>query len=443
MATLSDDAAVRRLADRFGFGRGGDALAAAQRDGFDTTLSAYLEPSGDDAGAADSPAPDLPHLTRPKMKGVRKDDPAVKAWRQQQAEQQKALPLWWLDRMVVADHQLTERLTWLWHGHFATSAQKVKVARLMLQQNQTMRKLGQGDFAALAQAMIIDPAMLVWLDGNDNTVKAPNENLSREFMELFTLGHGHYSEDDVKNAARSLTGWAVNRTTGQPTLRAKQHDTAGKTLFGTAGDFDAKSFVTTVLAQPASAPFVIGRLWFRLVSTTPPDQATMNQLVQAYGDVHDVGAVLAAIARTPAFTDSATSMVKQPVEWLVGLLRALGLRPSQLEPQGQRQLAAALRGLGQVPFRPPSVGGWPAAAAWLTTGAALSRIQIARTLATAAKLPTDLTKTPTKSRAEAIRRLLGVDAFSARTSDAIAQVAGQLPTALALAACSPEYTVSA
>jgi uncharacterized protein (DUF1800 family) len=127
-------------------------------------------------------------------------------------KQRERLMLWWLDRMVRADDQLRERMTWFWHGHFATSLRKVRVASLMRGQNQTLRRLGLGDFKPLAQAMIIDPAMLVWLDGN--TAKAPNENLSREFMELFALGQGPYTESDVKQAARALTGWKVNRLNG-------------------------------------------------------------------------------------------------------------------------------------------------------------------------------------------------------------------------------------
>ena len=105
--------------------------------------------------------------------------------------------------MVGADDQLRERATWFWHGHFATSIRKVRMATLMLRQNLTLRRLALGHFPPLAQAMIIDPAMLRWLDGNDNTSKAPNENLSREFMELFTLGQGPYTEEDVKEAARA------------------------------------------------------------------------------------------------------------------------------------------------------------------------------------------------------------------------------------------------
>jgi len=356
--------------------------------------------------------------------------------------QQAELVLWWLDRMVRADQQLRERITWFWHGHFATSSRKVKAASLMLGQNQTLRRLGLDTFPALARAMIIDPAMLVWLDGNDNTAKAPNENLSREFMELFTLGPGGYSEVDVKQAARALTGWRVTRTDGSPVLRPRLQDATSKHILGRDGDFDALSFVDLVIGQPACANFVISRVWFRLVSMTPPSAAAMARLRRAYGAQGDLRSLPAAIAKEPAFLDSASSMVKQPVEWAVGLMRALAVRPSELSDKQGRHLTASLRGMGQLPFLPPSVGGWPAGGGWLTTAAALSRVEAARLLAEQATLPADASRTPTRQRAEYVRRLLGIDRFSARSSAAISQVADRLTLAIAVAACTPEYIVS-
>jgi uncharacterized protein (DUF1800 family) len=443
MSELPEKAAVRRLSDRFGFGLGGDELAAAQSKGFSATVQRYLHPTGGDAGTAGSLLPRLSFLPRPARDAGQPDRAALKTWRQALRAQTAELTSWWLDRMVVADHQTTERLTWFWHGHFATSVRKVKQAELMRIQNETFRTHALGPFGVLAQAMIIDPALLVWLDGNDNTSKAPNENLSREFMELFTLGHGHYSEDDVREAARALTGYKIDRSSGEAVFRPRLHDTDSKTIFGHSGDYDAASFVTLVLSQPSSADFVISRLWARLVSTTPPTATAMVRLERAYGSQRSVAALLAAIAEEPAFHSPGSSLVKQPVEWTVGILRALSVRPRDLTEQQDRKLAATLRGMGQVPFSPPSVGGWPAGGAWLTTAAALSRVEAARLIAAAATLPAEAARTSTRNRPEYLRRLLGVDHFSPRTVDAIAAVADRLPAALAVAACSPEYTVSA
>ena len=441
---LSEPATVRRLVDRLGFSAGGGALAALQQRGFAATVDALLRPSGVDAGVAATPAPAVPLLPRPaKTAAGTLDRPAIKAWRKQLRAQQDQLAIWWLDRMVAAAQPTRERLTWFWHGHFATSVQKVRFAALMLGQNDTMRRLGLGDFGALAQAMVVDPAMLVWLDGNDNTATAPNENLAREFMELFSLGHGNYSETDVKEAARALTGWRIDRQTGQAMLRPRLHDDGSKTLLETTADLGAQDFVNVVLGQPASAEYVVGRLWSRLVSTeTPPPRAVGQTLLGAYGPARDVTAVLTAMVNSSPFRSTETSLVKQPVEWLVGLCRALGVRPAKLTEQQQKRLLAGLRGMGQVPFLPPSVGGWPAAGGWLTTASALARMNMARQLVAASGL-VELEQSSAKSRSEAVRRLLGVDRFSTRTANAIAQVADRARAAVAIGAAAPEYTVSA
>ena len=446
MAELADSALIRRAAERFGFGCVPGELDRLQQAGWTDWLNSRLRQRVTvDAGAGATPVPTLP-----AVEPVGKDAaPELRKQRNaQRRDGQQAATLWWLDRMVRADDQLTERMTWFWHGHFATSAQKVKVAQLMLAQNASLRAAATGRFPDLAQAMIVDPAMLIWLDGNDNTAKAPNENLSREFMELFTLGRGHYDEADVAQAARALSGWRVNRGTGTAALVPARHDDGAKTILGRTDNFGASSFVTEVLAAPDSPRFVLGRLWFRLVSATPPDPAAMDRLLQAWGPSGDIRAAVIAMAQEPAFRDQASTLVKQPVEWVVGLLRAVGVRPGTLPLRQQRRLLAGLHGMGQLPFRPPSVGGWPAGGAWLTTSAALSRATTARAVLDAAPLDTaPLDTVPlagaATARAEAIRRLLGVEAWSERTARAIAAVADDPRSAVLVAACSPEYTVSA
>ncbi|MDN5762318.1 MAG: DUF1800 domain-containing protein [Microlunatus sp.] len=453
MAELSEPDAVRRLVDRFGFGAGGVRLADLQRDGFNAALDTLLDSTAADPGVQQTPAPKFDVVEGPargkdktRQRGQKGDlTPQQRAerrdYRRQLREQQVELTWWWLNRMVAAEHPTRERLTWFWHGHFATSVQKVKLASLMLSQNETFRSRAMGPFTALAGALIVDPALLIWLDGNDNTAQAPNENLAREFMELFALGHGHYTESDVKEAARALTGWRIQRQTGRVTLRPRRHDDGSKTVLGTTGDLGAESLVEVLLKQPASAEFVTGRLWFRLVSPTVPSAATRERVLTAYGSGRDVAATLRAIATSPDFRDPAGSLVKQPVEWLVGVSRALEVVPSVLADPVRRRLLVALRGMGQIPFRPPSVGGWPAGSAWLTTGAAAARLSAARVLAEAADLSA-VKKTATRNRSEVIRRLLGVDAFTTRTTNAISQVVDRPADAVALAAVSPEFIVS-
>jgi uncharacterized protein (DUF1800 family) len=378
-------------------------------------------------------------------KGEKPSKEAKKAANKARLAQEAKVTGWWLDRMVSSGGAVSgpagaaaERLTWFWHGHFATSEQKVRSPQLMLAQNQTFRKFARGSFTELARALVVDSAMIRWLDGNDNREGSPNENLAREFLELFTLGIGHYAETDVFEGARALTGWTIRRNSTEARFVPSRHDSGSKTMLGKTGNFDAKGFVDLALAKPESAAFVIGRLWFRLVSATPPTAATMARLVAAYGARRDVGAVLKAIVAEDAFRDSTSALVKQPVEWAVGLMRALGIQPSKLDDKTRVKLLAGLRGMGQLPLRPPSVGGWPSGGSWLTTSAGVARLQLAALLARNAELG-QLQKS--SARVDGVRALLGVDQWSARTRDALAGVT-EPAQLVAVAACAPEYVVS-
>ena len=260
MAELSEAESVRRLVDRLGFGAGGDELTRLQTAGYAAAVDTLLAPSGPDAGAAATPLPRLTAPERPERTAGRgageasektpEDRAARKDYRQQLKAQQLTATRWWLDRMVRAEQPTRERLTWFWHGHFATSAQKVRVATLMLRQNETFRTGALGSFTDLAQALIVDPALLVWLDGNDNTAKAPNENLAREFMELFALGHGHFSETDVKEAARALTGWKLDRQAGEAVLRPGSTTTAARPSSARPATSAPPSWSTCCSASP-------------------------------------------------------------------------------------------------------------------------------------------------------------------------------------------------
>jgi uncharacterized protein (DUF1800 family) len=425
MTEISERAVVRRLNDRFGFGPAPGDLEA----GVDATVRRLLGPLTDATAAALPPPTGL----EPPAPAKKQDKDAKKAANKQRAAQERKLTLWWLDRMVVS-RTAGERLTWFWHGHFATSNQKVRNAAWMLAQNQTQRGLALGRFGDLAQAMIVDNATIRWLDGQKNRKGSPNENLAREFMELFTLGIGHYQEADVAQGARCLTGWVLRKDGKGATFQRKRFDSGTKTVLGKTGDFDAKGFANLTLAQPASAGFVIGRLWFRLVSATPPDAATVARLSTAYGVNRDVRSLLMAMVAEAAFKDPASSLVKQPVEWAVGLLRALRIRPGKLDEKEQTKLLAGLRGMGQLPYRPPSVGGWPAGASWLTTSAGVTRLQLAQQLAKKADL------SAVKNEQD-VAALLGVDGWSERTKTALAGLKD--PAQLtAVAACAPEYVVS-
>lgn len=344
--------------------------------------------------------------------------------------------------MTAVEAPATERITWFWHGHFATAAKKVRSPQQLLAQNETQRRLGLGGFTELAKAMIVDPAMLRWLDGNKNRVGAPNENLAREFLELFTLGVGHYSEHDVREAARALTGWVSRPSFTTARWTPRHFDDGGKQILGQVSNFDAPGLVALALDRPESARFVAGRLWFRLVSSTPPDADAMARLVAAYGPGRDVRTLVRAMVTEPAFRDRSSALVKQPVEWLVGLMRAVRARPARLPDEAARQVLAGLRGMGQVPFEPPSVGGWASGGGWLTTSSGLARLRLARTVATLGELG-PVTATSPANRPAAAAELLGTDGWSPRTTAALSGLASDPVALTAVAACAPEYVVSA
>lgn len=264
---------------------------------------------------------------------------------------------WWLDRMVRSDQPLVERMTLVWHDWFATSDDKVGKAQLMLDQNATLRAGALGSFADLLTAVTRDPAMLVFLDGVDNAEGSPNENHARELMELFTLGadRGAYTESDVRELARVMTGWRVDWVdpTGWANFRFddRRHDPTSKTVFGQTGAFGYDDAARLVLANADHASFFVAKLWDAFIPDAP-DAATQARLEELYvGGGHQIAPVVEAILKHPAlYTGGA--MAKSPVVYTAGLLRALG-RGIDTTDWAWLCLQA-----GQLLFRPPNVAGW-------------------------------------------------------------------------------------
>ncbi|MEU6205908.1 DUF1800 domain-containing protein [Micromonospora musae] len=433
---MTEREAVAHLLRRATFGPTAEEVDAAERAGYPATLDRLLTPSGTDRGAAATPTPTLgPDPAAQLEKGASREQ--RQQANQQRREQVTAVTDWWIDRMVAAEHQTDEKLLFFWHGHWATSVQKVRSASLMLRQLDTLRRLGRGPLAPLVEAMVRDPALILWLDGQKNTRKAPNENLARELMELFTLGiGGGYTEADVKEGARALTGWVVDRRTAVARFEERRHDKAPKTILGSRESFDAGSYARLLAGRPEAARFIAGRLWFRYAGAdVPPPEGITGP---------DTVTVLRRLFTAPAFPQTRDKLVKQPVEWLVGAARQLGVRPSALPEQGRRQLMAGLNALDQMPLRPPSVGGWPAGTAWLTTSSLQARLRLANQLAGAAApaVLARLTAAPAAGRPDALARLLVVDRWSARTRAALTPLADDPRRLLVTGLVSPEYAVS-
>jgi uncharacterized protein (DUF1800 family) len=349
---------VGHLYRRAGFGATWAELQAALADGPEKTLDRVL---------AGTPETDDFTRTSDFMASDRSMPPGAPGPR---------LAAWWLDRMLKTGHPLREKLTLFWHNHFATSNAKVQNARLMLGQYRLMHRHALDSFAELLVEMGTDPAMLVWLDAKDSTKGKPNENYARELMELFSLGIGHYTETDVREAARAFTGYEVKD--GKGAFNPRQHDATEKTVIGRTGKFKGEDVAKLCLDQPACPRFIVRKLYAFLVSEAePPSPELIDPLAEQYrASGFDTGKLVSTLLRSNLFFSPAAyrARIKSPVDFACGTVR--GLEGSV----GALPLASALESLGQVLFAPPSVKGWDGGPAWLNAQTLLFRNNLALAL---------------------------------------------------------------
>jgi uncharacterized protein (DUF1800 family) len=422
---------------RIGFGTTGTRVDAVLGQGWSAYLDGALDLDPDaDPGAVATP---IPRPTTPPLTSPSSTKAELESFGQIVTAQMRELDSWWLRRIAAVEEPMHEKLTLLWHNHFATSADKVVAAEYMAAQNQKLRTLKLGDFRTLAYAMLTDAAMGLWLDGINNVKGAPNENLSREFMELFTLGHANgYTEADVREGARALTGRHIT-TAAETAIAADYHDSADKTVLGVSGNLDDAGFCDVVLGQPTSAPFIAGKSWLLLASDTaaPPD--TLDRLVAAYGPGRDLKALTKAVLMDPAFTASAGTLVNTPIEWLMGIVRTLGV--SIADQEMVDEIYEVLAVMGQRPFRPPDVGGWPRGAVWLSTAGTLARVWAADRLVAIGDLSA-VADVPVSARIDAVGHLIGIGSWSARSEAALRPLVGDPKRLVAAAVNTPEYLVS-
>lgn len=300
----------------------------------------------------------------------------VKERRRQQAEQVLDLGAWWLDRMRQSVDPLEEKMTLYWHGHFATSVQKVKSSYFMWRQNQTFREHARGNFGTLVKAMSRDPAMIQWLDLRESKAAHPNENFAREVMELFTLGEGNYTEQDVTEGAKAFTGYRISLNSGFR-FDFREHDNTPKTFLGRTDVRDGDQAIDTILAQPACARFVARKLWtfFAYENPSAPLVEALANTLRA--NRYETRPVLHQMFTSQEFYSplAVRTQIKSPIQWMVETARTL-----EVELPPRAQLFGALRQLGQVPFAPPSVKGWDGGKAWISTSTLLTRYNLAGAL---------------------------------------------------------------
>ena len=278
---------------------------------------------------------------------------------------------WWMDRMVRTERPLEEKLTFFWHDHFATAVSKVPPP-FMAEQNQLLRRLGLGNFGTLLRAVAIDPAMLIFLDGHTSAAGNANENYARELMELHTLGQGNYTEQDIKEAARALTGWVVRPRLHTSLFVDRRHDAGAKEVFGNRGAFDLDGVMDLVLAHPAMPPFIAGKM-ARYFIQDDVSQGFVDDLAVCFSAANfEIQPLLRAILNSDEFREGAYRVqIKNPTDFVVGAVRALEV---EVDP---RLLLRAVNDQGQLPLNPPDPAGWPSGEAWINANTSLLRSNLA------------------------------------------------------------------
>ncbi len=282
----------------------------------------------------------------------------------------------WAMRLLGAKDALRERMTLFWHGHFATANAKVQSPRLMWLQHLTLRRLSLAPFGEVLAAVTRDPAMLVWLDGAVNRKGSPNENYARELFELFALGIGHYSESDIREAARALTGLSLDGSSVE--FRASRHDDGEKTVFGKSGRFGPDELLALTLDRDAAAPFVARKI-ARVFLADEPDEGIVAPLASEYRrSGFDTAGLVESVLRSRLFYSKACvgSRVRGPAEHVAGAVRSLGLL--RVPPA---DAARAIEEMGQTLFDPPNVKGWDGGRAWIGTATWLRRLRFAADVA--------------------------------------------------------------
>jgi uncharacterized protein (DUF1800 family) len=294
-----------------------------------------------------------------------------------QREHMMELRGWWLQRMAKGPRPLQEKLTLFWHGHFATSVEKVREAYFMWRQNELFRRLASGNWLELLIEAGKDPAMLIWLDQAQSRKDHPNENFAREVMELFALGEGHYTEHDITEAARALTGWSLDRPSEKFVYRPGIHDEGTKTVLGRTGNLDAEDVLEQIAVQPQAALYINAKLWNFFAGEYPApglNYALADVFRKSGGTFKPM---LRAMFLSEEFYEPSLirNQVKSPVQWLVNTVRVL-----ECELPPPIVSANLLRSLGQDLFAPPNVKGWDGGLAWITTNNLLARYNEAATL---------------------------------------------------------------
>ena len=395
-----NEATAKHLLERAGFGGSPTQIAALASGSPDAAISGLMALPGDSAGlppfdhsGVHDPGlepfpPSRPATTRiaaetgealgvkVKPSGNRRLQPVVNRffyWLRASRLETDRVAYWWANRMLTSPAQLQEKMALFWHGHFAANEGKVRDYRKHLHLLGVLHENGLGSFRDLLIGVAQSPGMLSFLDAGVNVKGSPNENFAREIMELFTLGVGHYTEEDIREAARAFTGW--NYRDMAFVVNAVEHDEAPKTVLGQTAAMDGIAVIDILLQQPAAAEFLAGKIYRYFVREDPSDAllAALGQRFRESG--YDIAVLMRTIFLSRDFYSPASmgAHIKSPVELAVNTYRKLGLT----RIPGVPDFNAATTALGQRLFNPPTVAGWAQGRAWITPGLLIARSNFA------------------------------------------------------------------
>ncbi|MCY7351720.1 MAG: DUF1800 domain-containing protein [Cytophagaceae bacterium] len=286
----------------------------------------------------------------------------------------------WLTRMGAGESALREKMTLFWHGHFAC---RVLNPAFVQQQNNVLRQHALGKFGDLLLAVSRDPAMLQFLNNQQNKKQSPNENFAREVMELFTLGRSNYTERDIKEAARAFTGWGFNPLTGEAVFWQIHHDEGVKTVFGKTGNFKGEDILKLILDRPETSRFLVTKIYRYFVNDTPHESHVRDLAQRFHRTDYDITDLMRTIFTADWFYEprNVGVKIKSPVELLAGLQRSFGV-----EYGGKQSVLVIQKALDQVLFYPPNVAGWPGGRAWIDSSSLLLRMKLPEIILRGAQL---------------------------------------------------------
>jgi len=378
------------LMNRAGFGGSPQDIDNLQKMGLDRAVSWFVdyEKITDPTSPPDWAHPD-PELIARRQAIQRAADPETKRQLQNRENteinaQMADLRYWWLRRMALGPRPFQEKMTLFWHGHFATSFEKVRMPYFLWLQNDTIRQNATSNFNQLLLAVSQDPAMLRYLDGANSNKNHPNENFAREVMELFTLGEGHYTEQDIQQGAKAYTGWGLDHDQLRFEYHRGNHDNGPKTVFGQTGNYSGEDVLNMICAQPQCAKFITNKIWRFFVQDQPTESVVDALATQFQNKNLDVKQLMRTIFRSKEFyaPDVIRAQIKSPVQWLIAATHQLQA-PLPTQPMS----LVMLNLLGQELFQPPNVKGWDGGIAWITTNNLLNRDNFAAALVEGDRVP--------------------------------------------------------